>query len=509
MGFNKFGNDPNKVCSKLEEHNTYFSLDYSGFDYNTIRMLIERAFDIIRFAFGVSRGDKSSSDRLLSWIEDEVTYTDVVWPDGRVVRLSFGIPSGSGFTAMLDSIINFIMLDEFFVVSEQDRSRRIYVNGDDGIVGVTFKGGHKKRTRKARETLGRMEEFMHRKFDSKLHAIKCGVATNLYVGYIKPKVPEEVLNGSSKKIFEFRRNLELSKGRKLTFDEKWENLEAEPGQGGSTGMTHRWSYQFDGRPKFLSNYFKKSGDIVTTLRPTREVVERLLKPERLVKDIDDHFGRISSAIVDNLNNRHVVNHMMHHALDAFYLKKSGIRKMKDLKDIEYKLKHGYSTPSWFNKTYFAKRGWYRRIDDLIDDYDLEEDFNPFWTELLNRAIKVNKDVYSGRGVEWNVIRKMRAGMITGPRTISGIIECLEGTLSYGDELRLCNQVGMDPVCLSMIKNPGVARGIAAKIMAMDRRGPFNRDSGWVLEISVGLAEIRVLHQKERSALSGLFPKSQV
>lgn len=62
----------------------------------------------------------------------------------------------------------------------------------------------------------------------------------------------------------------------------------------------------------------------TMIRPTFEVIENLLTPEKRVKDIDDHIIRLKMALLENINNRHCLNHIYHYLYDALLIKTYGI-----------------------------------------------------------------------------------------------------------------------------------------------------------------------------------------
>lgn len=493
-GFNKFGDDPNLVCASLELHNTFISLDYSGFDYHVARQLLQKAFDIIRYAHDVVRGSHTVDDHLLEWLEDEVIDTLVVLPNGNTVAVMHGVPSGSCFTSLLDSIINFVMLDDA-MRSLNKANHCKFVCGDDGIIGLTYKGGVKKRTGKAQRLLKGMERYMEMNFSSVFSAAKCSIATHLYVRYVQPRVPKVILDGSSKVIHDYRIMREKELGRPLTFNEQWLYLDVEPGEGGAQGSTHRWSYLFRDTPKFLSHHFKKVGGKVTCLRPVREVIQRLLCPERFVKNVDDHLMRIKSSLVENLNNRHAVNHLMHHAFDAWCIKQSGVRKGHQLWQVE-NYPHIYRDKYCLNPEYLDLRAWYRHVDYVVEEKDFHPEFTKFWEGFLKSAVFINRSTYHVGGVEWNVIRAMRQGRIYLPRAVAGIYDRVTEVPESLSSRRLIHILPEYPVGRHLFGDLGFVRGLASKMLDELDFKPFDIYSDWCQIVLLELERMYNLHKKD-------------
>jgi hypothetical protein len=191
-----------------------------------------------------------------------------------------------------DSIINAI------IWLEARRALNINVvamkfHGDDAIVAVKtrFMNDNQKE-RVGRDILKRLSDFVAVRYKMKIDVDKSSVSTELLVGVIQPRVPQYILDGSSAVMNEYRKKMRMSKGRPLTLDEEFVKLEDEP-IGPAPGLTHRWAYHFKGRPSFLSYYFKRdqssiAGGSIMMIRPTQEVLDRLVNVEYHVKTLDDH-----------------------------------------------------------------------------------------------------------------------------------------------------------------------------------------------------------------------------
>jgi len=107
-------------------------LDVSGFDASVSPRLIRVAFRILRTWFG------ELSDTEAYWFDKIQWYfinTPILMPDGNVWVKHLGVPSGSYFTQLVDSIVNFILVqylrlrDTGVVVSP----KAVLVLGDDSI----------------------------------------------------------------------------------------------------------------------------------------------------------------------------------------------------------------------------------------------------------------------------------------------------------------------------------------------------------------------------------------
>lgn len=108
-----------------------YELDYSGFDSSICRYLIRVAFDILREQF--SEVNESHWSRIVKYF----IHTDILMPDGVVYRKSHGVPSGSYFTQLIDSVVNYIACQ--YIRLRYDGKKweegKILVLGDDSVIG--------------------------------------------------------------------------------------------------------------------------------------------------------------------------------------------------------------------------------------------------------------------------------------------------------------------------------------------------------------------------------------
>lgn len=103
--------------------------------------------------------------------------------------------------------------------------------------------------------------------------------------------------------------VDLSKGTSSLLDQAvWIPVGEEMVIDQAAGLSHRWKYVFEGKPKFLGCYWEENGN---PIRPAHVNAEKLLWPEGVHKTIDDYEAAVVSMVVDNPFNHHNVNHMMH------------------------------------------------------------------------------------------------------------------------------------------------------------------------------------------------------
>lgn len=124
--------------SNLREGETLYGIDFSGFDTKVPAWLIRVAFDILRqnVDWEHFNGEKVSKREAQKWrnVWDAMVWyfinTPILMPDGRMFRKRRGVPSGSWFTQMIDSVVNYILVDYLARCQEAD-VRGLRVLGDD------------------------------------------------------------------------------------------------------------------------------------------------------------------------------------------------------------------------------------------------------------------------------------------------------------------------------------------------------------------------------------------
>lgn len=138
-----FGMSTHKMGSKLRvsaRHNRYaYSIDMTSFDSSICQRLIRIAFDILKTWFDLQMCEPTTGvtyGKLFDIVERYFIHTPIVMPDHKLyLGKMHGVPSGSYFTQVVDSIVNVVIsgtiASHFHMnVAKSD----IYVLGDDLMV---------------------------------------------------------------------------------------------------------------------------------------------------------------------------------------------------------------------------------------------------------------------------------------------------------------------------------------------------------------------------------------
>jgi len=125
-------------CVGLREGETLYGLDFSGFDTKVPAWLIRVAFSIVRanVEWETFRGKPVSKRERQKWrnVWDGMVWyfinTPILMPDGRMFRKYRGVPSGSWWTQIIDSVVNYILVD-YLTQCQEFPARKLRVLGDD------------------------------------------------------------------------------------------------------------------------------------------------------------------------------------------------------------------------------------------------------------------------------------------------------------------------------------------------------------------------------------------
>jgi hypothetical protein len=154
--------------------------DFSGFDTTRCVTLIERIFSMLKrkLNHGTYEGKdgdiqtggtgvKLRSEKAFDGVKDYFIHTPMILPNGRIIRKHIGVPSGSHFTNIIDSFLNWVFIRAFLLYT-RIRARVLKVNGDDSAIVIN--ADHKK------TVLERMKTFFLECFDMILHVEKSVIA---------------------------------------------------------------------------------------------------------------------------------------------------------------------------------------------------------------------------------------------------------------------------------------------------------------------------------------------
>jgi hypothetical protein len=105
--------------------NYWASLDYSHFDACVSAWLLREAFDVIKTAF------VEVDEELWDVIVNSFITKDVIMADG-VYTVAKGVPSGSMFTQIIDSVVNYLVIATY--LNHCGLSYDMFILGDDNLI---------------------------------------------------------------------------------------------------------------------------------------------------------------------------------------------------------------------------------------------------------------------------------------------------------------------------------------------------------------------------------------
>jgi len=106
------------------------SVDFSSFDASVPRLFIDIAFEMVRRAF------VHESHYIINFIQDRFLHIPIWTPDGIVTGRDGGVPSGSGFTNLIDTLVQELWWTYYSVLTG-NRIKDACYQGDDGVVSFT------------------------------------------------------------------------------------------------------------------------------------------------------------------------------------------------------------------------------------------------------------------------------------------------------------------------------------------------------------------------------------
>jgi hypothetical protein len=128
------GIEQGAIISEIEARFKYvYSLDFSKFDSTVPARMIDDAFRVARTHLEL---DEKEMEVWRRYVNDFI-HSRIIAPDGHVYQKHKGVPSGSAFTSIIDSIVNLILVSYMFerLTGHSLNHDRVLVMGDDVIIG--------------------------------------------------------------------------------------------------------------------------------------------------------------------------------------------------------------------------------------------------------------------------------------------------------------------------------------------------------------------------------------
>jgi len=108
----------------------WISIDYSKFDQSISDWLIRDAFDVVRAAYSK---DQYFDEQLFKIVREDFINKVIILGINEFYESMKGVPSGSMFTQLIDSIVNRLMIDTYMISKGIDKYEMM-IMGDDNII---------------------------------------------------------------------------------------------------------------------------------------------------------------------------------------------------------------------------------------------------------------------------------------------------------------------------------------------------------------------------------------
>jgi len=121
------------IIGEMESRFEYiYSLDFSKFDSTVPARMIDDAFRVVRTHLELNEEQEALFTRYVN----DFIHSRIIAPDGEVYQKHKGVPSGSAFTGIIDSIVNLILISYMWLkcTGSTLNHDRVLVMGDDVVV---------------------------------------------------------------------------------------------------------------------------------------------------------------------------------------------------------------------------------------------------------------------------------------------------------------------------------------------------------------------------------------
>jgi hypothetical protein len=355
IGFDKFKQKKN-LTNYLKKYDFFVDADYTQFDSTIPPHVIELSFDILRMCFRMGKLEK----QWFKILRRNFIYCHINVGNGTIVVKEGGIPSGSGFTSIIGSIVNAVLFFESLkpeYVNMYEEGSLGYVNyGDDTLIGI------KKNLCSVGRFCNLLKRSVKRNFGVRIDDIK--YHKNLTLPIVSP-----IYEGS-----------DFSGGTSHLKVKGYKRLSYEPGEHNYEGQTHRWSYRFSETWSFLKMSLTPSHNLIKNVF---EVFSRFYHPENRIINWNDYIMRLKMIMIENMGNKHILNRCYHYLYDAYWFMKNNTPfNLVKHSQVVYRDRRCDDC----NK---GERMWYRRRFGYVN-FDSELCMSEFNSIFNSIVAKINK-----------------------------------------------------------------------------------------------------------------------
>lgn len=152
---------------KRSGYSGWISIDYSKYDQSISYWLIRDAFEVVKIGY---TDDPYFDEQLFEIIVNDFIHKKIIRGDRKEIPVSKGVPSGSMFTQIIDSIVNKLMIMTF-MKSQGIKKYEMFIMGDDNLIYLSTDRDLKK------DLLPCMESYLMHNFRIEMNATKSSYGT--------------------------------------------------------------------------------------------------------------------------------------------------------------------------------------------------------------------------------------------------------------------------------------------------------------------------------------------
>nr|WKW35499.1 putative RNA-dependent RNA polymerase [Salvia hispanica RNA virus 1] len=328
------------LFEEVKKASAVIELDWKKFDRDRPSDDIYFVIDIILSCFQPKNGYEA---RLLEahgiMLRRALVERPFITDDGGIFTIEGMVPSGSLWTGWLDTALNTLYIKAvLFHLGFRESDASPKCAGDDNLT-LIFKEATDMQ-------LMEVKRFLNEWF-------RAGIDDEDFMVHRPPYHVE-------RRQAVFPPGTDLSKGTSKLLDlAQWVPFEDPMTIDESKGLSHRWKYIFENKPKFLSCYWDENNN---PIRPAYINLEKLLWPEGIHETIEDYEAALIGMVVDNPFNHHNVNHLMHRYCIVQQVKRmmiTGIKAEDVLDFCRFKDDKGEGVP-------FPMVAQWRRVNGWVD-----------------------------------------------------------------------------------------------------------------------------------------------